>query len=216
MLREAVHSQLAVYEGIFETNCKLSWEEVRCLPRVLSRVHDKANMQVRDVAAKYQPTIQKLAPHLFEEMRGIVDGVNAVGTTIPNSAVVPDVKVIDILDIIALNARSEIALGQWDDGCTALAWNLGGLSSVGVTAGDAEAKSGKHKRVLAQNWDWRTSVGPNLALASIKQYGKPDIWMVMEVTLQIFESGLSGLIDWRFRRVSSGRSDSIRLPLGCA
>lgn len=94
-------------------------------------------------------SIGTLAPDLLEEMRGIADGVGE--------------KNVDLLDIVAINARSEIALGQWNDGCTCLAWNMGS------------------RQVLAQNWDWRRSVGENLALAHIIQQGKPDIWMVIEV-----------------------------------
>ncbi|KAI0090801.1 AAT-domain-containing protein [Irpex rosettiformis] len=104
--------------------------------------------RVRSVASEYHETIARLVPDYLEEMRGIADGV---GTS-----------EVDILDIVALNARSEIALGQWDDGCTALSWKL------------------ENKQILAQNWDWRTSVGKNLALASICQDDKPDIWMVIE------------------------------------
>ncbi|KAI0684000.1 AAT-domain-containing protein [Cytidiella melzeri] len=104
--------------------------------------------RVRSVASEYHATIGQLAPDLLEEMRGIADGIGASD--------------VDITDIIALNARSEIALGQWDDGCTALSWKLA------------------DKQILAQNWDWRTAVGKNLALVSIRQEGKPDIWMVIE------------------------------------
>lgn len=105
-------------------------------------------------------------------MRGIVDGVNA---PIPGGESDEKTRMVDLLDIIALNARSEIALGKFDDGCTSLAWDITG--SVGPP-----------KRVLAQNWDWRTAVGPNLALGSIKQEGKPDIWMVTEVCQTLFSS----------------------------
>ena len=107
--------------------------------------------QVLEIADQFRGTIDALRPDLLEEMRGIADGVGR-----------SDVR---LLDIVALNARSEIALGKWDDGCTALAWRLG----------DSE------KQVLAQNWDWRTAVGENLALVSIRPIGKPTIWMVAEV-----------------------------------
>ncbi|KAI0343596.1 AAT-domain-containing protein [Trametopsis cervina] len=102
----------------------------------------------RDIFQTTCNTIGRLAPDLLEEMRGIADGVSSPG--------------VDVLDIVALNARSEIALGQWDDGCTALSWKM------------------KGRQVLAQNWDWRAAVAKNIALASIKQDGKPDIWMVIE------------------------------------
>ena len=41
----------------------------------------------------------------------------------------------DILDIIALNIRTEIAFGQFSDGCTSLYWR------------------DEHKAFLGQNWD---------------------------------------------------------------
>ncbi|GJE98199.1 AAT-domain-containing protein [Phanerochaete sordida] len=161
-LREQIHAQLVIYEGIFLQNCKFSWE------------------QVRAAARQYQPAIQKLAPHLFEEMRGIVDGVNSrdASRNIEQSSQIVSERHVDILDVVALNARSEIALGQFDDGCTALAWNIGDLTD-GEKAGQDPERRPK-RRVLAQNWDWRTSVGPNLVLASIEQESKPTIWMVME------------------------------------
>lgn len=125
-------------------------------------------------------------------MSGIVDGVNGVakanGTSAPSDAEHPlNVSLerhIDIVDIVALNARSEIALGQWDDGCTALAWDVGCFSDSSGSA-PQEVQSRLHKRILAQNWDWRTTVGRNLVLTSIKQEGKPDIWMVMEVRFRL-------------------------------
>ena len=107
--------------------------------------------QVLEIADQFRGTIAALRPDLLEEMRGIADGVCS--------------SEVRLLDIVALNARSEIALGKWDDGCTALAWRLG--------------QSGK--QVLAQNWDWRVAVGENLALVSIRPVGKPAIWMVAEV-----------------------------------
>jgi len=121
---------------------------------------------VLDFAAQFHDTIERLVPDLLEEMRGIADGVGQ------SSAYADRDSDVGLLDIIALNCRSEIALGQWDDGCTALAWRL--------PPGTESGKEGKHVQILAQNWDWRTSVGRNLAIASIKQEGKPTIWMVME------------------------------------
>ncbi|CAL1711665.1 unnamed protein product [Somion occarium] len=101
---------------------------------------------VLEIAKEFEVTIGGLAPHLLEEMRGIADGVGDIG----------------LLDIVALNSRSEIALGLWNDGCTALAWNL------------------PSKQILAQNWDWMTACGQNLAMVHIQQAQKPDIWMVTE------------------------------------
>ena len=41
-------------------------------------------------------------------------------------------------DILALNVRTEVAFGNFSDGCTAFSWK--GLESS----------------ILAQNWDWNT------------------------------------------------------------
>ncbi|OBZ69773.1 Acyl-coenzyme A:6-aminopenicillanic-acid-acyltransferase form [Grifola frondosa] len=50
--------------------------------------------QVLEVAAQFRVAIRNLAPDLLDEMQGIADGVGD----------------IDLLDIVALNSRSEIAL----------------------------------------------------------------------------------------------------------
>lgn len=73
---------------------------------------------------------------------------------------------LDMLDIVALNCRSEIALGKFSDGCTALCW-----------------KKHDNARVLSQNWDWTAPVMKNLAMVSIEQAGKPTIYMVTEVRI---------------------------------
>ena len=106
---------------------------------------------VREVATEFQPTLQNLTPDLFTEMEGIAEGAG-----------------LDVLDIIALNCRSEIALGRFSDGCTALSW-----------------KKSEATRVLAQNWDWTQTVKKNLAMVSIQQVGKPTIYMVTEVSTLI-------------------------------
>ncbi|KAI0629555.1 AAT-domain-containing protein [Trametes polyzona] len=137
LLAPQVADQIAIYRDLFQEACRFSWDTVR------------------SVAGQFQESIGGLAPHLLEEMHGIAEGVRSSG--FPN---------VDILDIVALNARSEIALGQWDDGCTSLAWRI--------------RAPGMHKQILAQNWDWREGVGKNLALASISSPGKPKIWMVIE------------------------------------
>jgi isopenicillin-N N-acyltransferase like protein len=108
--------------------------------------------QVLEVSKEFKVTLSRLAPDLLEEVKGIADGLNK-----------PDVC---DLDIIALNCRSEIALGMWTDGCTALGWNVPGR---------------QQKQFLSQNWDWHKGVENNLALMSIERPGKPKIWMVTEV-----------------------------------
>ncbi|KAL4249611.1 Peptidase C45-like protein [Abortiporus biennis] len=156
LLASQILDQLEIYRDIFQQSCKFDWTEVR------------------KIASEYEATIAKLVPHIFEEIKGIADGVNAAtqtshgnGSQNGNANGESGHGSIDVLDIVALNSRSEIALGKWDDGCTSLAWRIEG-------AGNSK------KQFLAQNWDWRASVGKNLAMASIYQEGKPDIIMVIE------------------------------------
>ncbi|KAL0579709.1 hypothetical protein V5O48_002273 [Marasmius crinis-equi] len=102
---------------------------------------------VRDIAVEYQKTISTLAPKIYQEMEGIAEGSG-----------------LNILDIVALNARSEIALGMFSDGCTSLGWNI----------------TEKGEVFLAQNWDWVAPVQQNLAMVSIEQPGLPKVYMVTE------------------------------------
>ncbi|CAG7918097.1 unnamed protein product [Penicillium olsonii] len=127
VLREQIHSQVAIYDLMFQQTSNLTWTEVR------------------EVAKEFQSTLKVLTSHLLVEMEGIADGAG-----------------LDVLDIIALNCRSEIALGKFSDGCTTLCWK----------------KSGG--RVLSQNWDWTATVKKNLAMVSIEQEGKPTLYMVTE------------------------------------
>lgn len=102
---------------------------------------------VREVAGGYATTLKRLTPDLYLEMEGLAQGAS-----------------LYILDIIALNCKSEIGLGLFSDGCSSLAWQKG---NDGV--------------FLAQNWDWIARVKDNLVIMSIDQPGKPKIWMVSEV-----------------------------------
>ncbi|KAJ5594784.1 uncharacterized protein N7459_000992 [Penicillium hispanicum] len=102
--------------------------------------------EVREVSKEFQPSMKKLTPHLYAEMEAIAEGAE-----------------LDILDIVALNCRSEIALGKFSDGCTSLSW-----------------KKNENSRVLCQNWDWKPCVSKNLARVSIEQAGKPKIYMITE------------------------------------
>ncbi|PYI10259.1 AAT-domain-containing protein [Aspergillus sclerotiicarbonarius CBS 121057] len=101
---------------------------------------------VRLEAEQFRATIQRATPHLHEEMQGIADGAG-----------------VELLDIAALNCRSEIAFGKFTDGCTSLSW-----------------KRSEQSRILAQNWDFTPLVQKNLAFMEIEQVGKPTIYMVAE------------------------------------
>lgn len=102
--------------------------------------------EVRSLASSFALTIENLTPDIYTEMLGIAEGSN-----------------LDILDIVALNCRSEIALGNFSDGCTSLGW-----------------QRSESEVLLAQNWDWTRRVKGNCVLMSIDQPGKPKIWMVTE------------------------------------
>lgn len=86
---------------------------------------------------------------------------------------------VDVLDVVALNCRSEIALGLFSDGCTSLGWRLPG---------------NREEVLLGQNWDWTARVKENLVFMSIEPEGKPRIWMVTE-------AGIVGKIGFNERGV---------------
>ncbi|KAI1961913.1 hypothetical protein LOZ58_002990 [Ophidiomyces ophidiicola] len=71
---------------------------------------------------------------------------------------------LDVASILALNVRTEIAYGMFNDGCTAFSW-----------------KSDK-KSFLAQNWDWDNEQASNLISIHIRPLtsSKPAIHMITE------------------------------------
>ncbi|ASK64364.1 choloylglycine hydrolase [Virgibacillus phasianinus] len=71
---------------------------------------------------------------------------------------------VDYEDILAINARSEIALITGPDGCTSFA----------ITNPKSE------KTWLAQNWDWKGTQLDALVELTIEQQGVPAIQMVTE------------------------------------
>ncbi|KAI1104814.1 AAT-domain-containing protein [Jackrogersella minutella] len=114
--------------------------------------------EVLQEASKYLEPLNKIAPRYLAEIGGISDGAD-----------------IPLLDVLALNVRSEIAFGLFSDtskgfvdvpsdGCTSLGWLTGSTS------------------FLCQNWDWRVEQGQNLAICYISQPSTdiPDIAMVTE------------------------------------
>ncbi|KAF2678144.1 peptidase C45 acyl-coenzyme A:6-aminopenicillanic acid acyl-transferas-like protein [Lentithecium fluviatile CBS 122367] len=108
--------------------------------------------EVLQEAKKFEQTAKEKWPAYHEEMCGIADGSGK-----------------ELLDIVAINVRTEINFGLFSDGCTALAW-------------------GTEKRAwLAQNWDWMTEQKPNLILMKITQQDKPTI-------IQVTEAGIIGKI----------------------
>jgi len=79
---------------------------------------------VKSFALKYQLYLLENFPKYVTEMQGIAEGAG-----------------VGYEDILALNVRTEIAFGAFNDGCTALSWKAG------------------ERSLLAQNWDWNTEYG---------------------------------------------------------
>ncbi|CAH0047421.1 unnamed protein product [Clonostachys solani] len=108
-------------------------------------------------AAKYVEFLRRDCPRYYEEIEGIAKGAD-----------------VDILDIVALNVRTEINFGLFttdqslpvqSDGCTSVAYKN--------KTGDV---------LLAQNWDWQKEQAVNLFVCHISQpdTNLPDISMVTE------------------------------------
>ncbi|KXT16654.1 hypothetical protein AC579_8017 [Pseudocercospora musae] len=110
--------------------------------------------EVRSLASDFEPIIRKKWPEYLEEMSGIAEGAG-----------------LTLEDVIAINVRTEITFGLYDergsDGCTALSWKT-------------ESGSGSW---LAQNWDWNPGQQENLIQLTIEQEGKPIIKMMTEAGL---------------------------------
>lgn len=96
-------------------------------------------------ALRHHDAIAAFRPEYLEEMQGIADGAG-----------------VRFEDILALNARSEIALTSIPDGCTSFAFRKGG------------------KTWLGQNWDWKGKQIDSLLFVEIEQEGKPSIRMITE------------------------------------
>ncbi|GKT65305.1 hypothetical protein ColTof4_09357 [Colletotrichum tofieldiae] len=110
---------------------------------------------VCEEASKYVVTLEKLCPRYFEEIRGIADGAE-----------------VGLLDVVALNVRTEINFGLFtkqpslpiqSDGCTSLA-----------------VKTSADGSWLAQNWDWMVEQSSNLIACHITQPELPKISMITE------------------------------------
>ena len=122
---------------------------------------------VREQTAKFQPFLQSKFPRYYEEIQGIAEGAQ-----------------VDALDVLALNIRSEIAFGLFDeksrrpmaiDGCTALGWKVPSGSTF-----------------LAQNWDWKSKQKPNLIVLRVNPKGVPG--MNLPSFQMITEAGIIGKI----------------------
>ncbi|KAK1847364.1 isopenicillin n acyltransferase [Colletotrichum chrysophilum] len=129
---------------------------------------------VRERTLEFVPHLKAKFPRYYEEMEGIAEGAG-----------------VDILDVVALNIRSEIAFGLFEensrrpmaiaavdaavDGCTTLGWKTPGGSTF-----------------LSQNWDWKSKQKPNIIILRVKPRGVPD--MDLPAFQMITEAGIIGKI----------------------
>ncbi|UOR11356.1 C45 family autoproteolytic acyltransferase/hydolase [Halobacillus amylolyticus] len=112
--------------------------------------HQYSNMSWKDSKEKallHLKAIEKYNSNYLEEMEGLAKGAS-----------------VSFEDILAINARSEIALITGPDGCT----------SFGLTNPKTS------KTWLAQNWDWKGSQIDALVQLDIEQEGFPSIQMITE------------------------------------
>ncbi len=105
-------------------------------------------------AAQFIPWIEQYDQEIMDEIKGISEGAG-----------------LDLLDIVALNVRSEIITNLGDssqnaDGCTCIA------------AVPPATKS--QETLIGQNWDWINLVGDGLVVVEIEQPPRPTILMVTE------------------------------------
>lgn len=108
--------------------------------------------QAKEYALAHVEAISKHDQQLIEEMEGVANGAG-----------------VDFEDILALNARSEIALANYkrkafSDGCTALAVTQPVSSDT----------------IIGQNWDWKGQQKKSLLQLEIHIEGKPVVTMVTE------------------------------------
>src|SRR5699024_5407831 len=108
--------------------------------------------EARERALVHLNAIEKYDISMLEEMEGIAKGAG-----------------VDFEDILALNARSEIALAgykgtSFSDGCTAMA-----ITNPIST-----------ETIIGQNWDWKPTQIKSLLLLDMQNNDHPDITMVTE------------------------------------
>ncbi|CDQ38576.1 MULTISPECIES: C45 family autoproteolytic acyltransferase/hydolase [Virgibacillus] len=142
---------------------------------------------VRERALIHVPAIEAFDSVLLDEIEGVAEGSG-----------------LAFEDILALNARSEIALTgdahtSFSDGCTSI------CTSSPLTA----------DTIIGQNWDWKATQKDSLLMMNIERKDRPNILMVTE-------GGIIGKIGCNEHAVgvglnalhSSKKSDGVPIHLG--
>ncbi|MEU6845227.1 C45 family peptidase [Streptomyces sp. NPDC046716] len=147
--------------------------------------------QVTARAARWLEPVRDHAPELLDEMRGIADGAG-----------------VDLLDVLALNARGEViydrsfkamaAAEEPAEGCTSFA-------AFGEASGDGHVWAG-------QNWDWRAGVADTVVMIRVVQPPKPTVIMQVEAGQVGRQGANSAGIALNANGLGGRFSDAIGLP----
>ncbi len=109
--------------------------------------------EARKISEYYLARVRDFEPGYAEEMRGIAEGAQ-----------------VDLLDIVALNARTEIMYADSRSACASA------CTSLSLTPPATEGG-----RVLAaQNWDYSTLLKDSVVIVHVYQEDKPNFVMVAE------------------------------------
>ncbi|QDQ13032.1 C45 family autoproteolytic acyltransferase/hydolase [Streptomyces spectabilis] len=174
--------------------------------------------QVTARAARWLKPVREYAPHLEEEMSGIADGAG-----------------VDLLDVLALNARGEVIYDRSFKRMAAPE-GTGAPESEGtgaperegavVPAADATAEaadgctsfaaygpaSGDGHVYAGQNWDWRAGVADTVVMLRVVQPPKPTLIMQVEAG-QIGRQGANSAgIALNANGLGGRFSDAVGLP----
>ncbi|KAF2834502.1 AAT-domain-containing protein [Patellaria atrata CBS 101060] len=152
----------------------------RCIDFYMGLFEKSAKLdwdQVQRTASQFESTFQEKWPTYLKEMQGIADGAG-----------------VKLIDILAINVRTEIAFGLFSDGCT----------SVSFMTDEAS--------YIAQNWDWARAQKDNILQLTIEQTGKPTIKIITEAGL-IGKIGLNSAgVGICFNAIRAQGMDPSRVP----
>ncbi|MGE4486111.1 MAG: C45 family autoproteolytic acyltransferase/hydrolase [Oscillospiraceae bacterium] len=144
----------------------------------------------KTVSRKYIPYIKQYDPDILEEMKGLADGAG-----------------LDLEDILALNARSEVLMTMTPK---ASVISVDGCTNIAVSP---ERSSNGHT-ILGHNWDWKETAKNSIILLKIHQQNKPDILMITEAGIigkfGVNEAGVGVAMN-----ALSTPSDANGVPLHC-
>ncbi|XEU99982.1 hypothetical protein FSHL1_005269 [Fusarium sambucinum] len=148
---------------------------------------------VRQEAKKYIEPLRNISPRHAEELQGLADGAG-----------------VDLLDIVALNVRTEITFSLYTEDPTTP------IQTDGCTSAAFRQPNGEV--LLAQNWDWQPKQAPNLLICHISQPGTdiPNISMVTEAGV-IGKIGINSAgVGTTLNAVRARGVDNTKLPIHLA